>query len=199
MPLHIPPAPAAAERSILAALLPPEVPTTASDSPPTGRGPLHPAPLADLTPVLPLPVHQLTPTTRPAEEPHATLTGWRFLLAQDGVPVGAAEATLTADGWAFSHFCAGPFVASTERAMRLGEALPRAYQPRLLSVPQLYMLTLWLHADHEAAADSGALAPDDLLVPLAPAPPGIAAEQPAPAATLLPLLTSRVPTLDLAS
>ncbi|RKN44814.1 hypothetical protein [Streptomyces hoynatensis] len=195
MPLHIPQAPAAAERSVLTALLPAKAP----DSPPAGRGPLHPAPLATLKPVLPLPVYQLAPIAGPGEEPRAALTGWRFLLAKDGLPVGAAEATLTADGWAFSHFCAGPFVPSTERAMRLADALPRPYQPRLLSVPQLYMLTLWLHTDHQAAADSGSPEPDDLLVPLAPAPPGIAAERPARTEALLPLLTSRVPTLDLAS
>jgi hypothetical protein len=66
------------------------------------------------------------------------------------------------------------------------------FQPRLLSVPELYMLTLWLHRDPEADAAAGTPQPSDVLVPLAPAPPGIAAHRPHRVAELLPLLTLRL-------
>jgi hypothetical protein len=99
---------------------------------------------------------------------------------------------LTPDGWAFSHFFEGPYIAATERALRQAENMKGAYQPRLLSVPGLYMLTLWLHGDLTADGADGHPAASDLLVPLAPAPPGIAAHRPHRVAELLPMLTHRV-------
>jgi hypothetical protein len=99
---------------------------------------------------------------------------------------------LTPDGWAFSHFFEGPYVTSTERALRQAETLTQPYQPRLLSVPGLYMLTLWLHGDTDSDGADGDPAATDLLVPLAPAPPGIAAHRPHRVADLLPVLTHRV-------
>jgi len=99
---------------------------------------------------------------------------------------------LTPDGWSFSHFFEGPYVTATERALIQAEALVTPYQPRLLSVPQLYMLTLWLHADTEADGASTAPDPEDLLVPLAPAPPGIAANRPYRVADLLPVIGMRL-------
>ncbi|MBL1067196.1 hypothetical protein [Streptomyces sp. 7-21] len=182
MSLHIPPAPAAAERSVLAALHPatPHLPH-----------PLH-VDRGALTPALPLPLHRLLPAPSSGALPDARLTGWRFLLERGGRAVGAAETMLTADGWAFSHFCEGPYIASTERVVRLAESLPDAYQPRLLSVPELYMLTLWLHADVSADPATGGPGPQDLLVPLAPAPPGIAADQPMRVEALVPLMSTRL-------
>lgn len=176
MPLHVPPAPAPALRSVLAAL-------TA---------------LPTVRPELPLPVHELARVHSQDGPPHTRLTGWRFLLHDTGAPggeetvPGAAEAQLTADGWAFGHFCGGPYLASTRRALRQAEAYPVAYQPRLLSVPELYMMTLWLHHDPQADPASGTPGGTDLLVPLAPAPPGIAPHQPHRPETLLPLLTRRL-------
>lgn len=120
------------------------------------------------------------------------LTGWRFLIRCGDRAVAAAETMLTPDGWAFSHFFEGPYVTSTERALRQAESVPQAYQPRLLSLPGLYMLTLWLHGDTAADAAAGHPAATDLLVPLAPAPPGIAAHRPHRVADLLPVLSHRV-------
>jgi hypothetical protein len=124
--------------------------------------------------------------------PRIRLAGWRFLIHDGKGPVAAAETMLTPDGWAFSRFFEGPYIGSTERALAHAEALPTAYQPRLLSVPDLYMLTLWLHGDTSADASVGRPAATDLLVPLAPAPPGIAAHRPHRAADLLPVLTLRL-------
>ncbi|MEU7133227.1 hypothetical protein [Streptomyces sp. NPDC046261] len=185
MPLHVPPAPAPALRSVRTAL---GSPTAVREA----RTPSLTSARTPLTPELPLPVHVLERVTPRGAAPRTRLTGWRFLIRGGDRAVAAGEAMLTPDGWAFSHFFEGPYLASTERALRQAEALPTPYQPRLLSVPELYMLTLWLHADIAADASSELFAPGDLLVPLAPAPPGIAAHRPHRVADLLPMLTLRL-------
>ncbi|MGA4843273.1 hypothetical protein [Streptomyces sp. G45] len=188
MPLHVPPAPAPALRSVLAALgSPTAVRAARTPSLRTAQGPARPD--------LPLPVHELDHTgaqAAPADGSPTTLTGWRFLIRCGERAVAAAETMLTPDGWAFSHFCEGPYIPSAELALRQAEALPTPYQPRLLSVPELYMLTLWLHGDCTADAEGGAVAPADVLVPLSPAPPGIAAHRPHRAADLLAALSHRL-------
>jgi hypothetical protein len=128
----------------------------------------------------------------PAGASATRLAGWRFLIRSGERAVAAAETMLTPDGWAFSHFFEGPYVTATERALRQAENMQIPYQPRLLSVPELYMLTLWLHGDCTADGADGHPAATDLLVPLAPAPPGIAAHRPHRVAELLPVLTHRV-------
>lgn len=189
MPLHAPAAPAAALRSVRAAL------TSASATSGTRTPPAIRAAAGTLRPELPLPVHVLTGVAGSEAPPRTRLTGWRFLLRGTGAAVGTAEAMLTADGWTFSHFGEGPYVASAENALRRASALPGAYQPRLLSVPELYMLTLWLHAGNGPEDADTALGREDLLIPLAPAPPGIAADRPHRVDALLPLLSRRlVPT-----
>ncbi|MFD3722664.1 hypothetical protein [Streptomyces sp. NPDC058674] len=190
MPLHVPPAPAPALRSVLAALgSPAAVHEAHTPALRTLQGPM--------TAELPLPLHVLdrlnTSTLAVGGRPPRTrLTGWRFLIRSGDRYVAAADTRLTADGWAFSHFFEGPYVAATERALRQAESLGNAYQPRLLSVPELYMLTLWLHGAVGADASAGLPAGEDLLVPLAPAPPGIAAFRPHPVSELLPVLTRRL-------
>ncbi|MFG2133269.1 hypothetical protein ACGFNV_36650 [Streptomyces sp. NPDC048751] len=184
MPLHVTPAPAPALRSVLTALgSPTAVLEARTPSLRTAQGPA--------TPELPLPVHVLDRIT-PEGVSSTRLTGWRFLIRCGDRAVAAAETMLTPDGWAFSHFFEGPYVASHERALQQAEALQQPYQPRLLSLPSLYMLTLWLHGDCDADAAEHHPAATDLLVPLAPAPPGIAAHRPHRVAELLPVLTHRV-------
>lgn len=187
MPLLVPPAPAPALRSVLAAL---GSPTAVREARPpalrTAQGPLSPE--------FPLPLHVLDgiiPSSRP---PRTRLTGWRFLIRSGDRTVAAADTILTPDGWAFSHFCEGPYIASSQLAMRQAEALTGRYQPRLLSVPELYMLTLWLHDSPDADGETSDTMPlpTDLLVPLAPAPPGIASHRAHRVADLLPLLTHRL-------
>ncbi|MGA5169760.1 MULTISPECIES: hypothetical protein [Streptomyces] len=187
MPLHVSPAPAPALRSVLAALGSPAVREAHTPALRSVQGPLSPE--------LPLPLHVLDvrdPVAPPAGGPRTRLAGWRFLIRGGERPVAAADTVLTPDGWAFSHFFEGPYLASTERAVRQAESMGTRYQPRLLSVPDLYMLTLWLHGDTGADPATGAPAPADLLVPLAPAPPGIAPHLPYRVADLLPVLTLRL-------
>ncbi|MGW4205824.1 hypothetical protein [Streptomyces sp. NPDC004726] len=194
MPLHVPPAPAPAVRSVLAALGSPSA--VHEDHIPALRSVQGP-----VSPESPLPVHVLEKLKVPdgldgivPDDPRPTtrLTGWRFLLRAGERSVAAAETELTPDGWLFSHFFEGPYLRSTEQALRQAESLQTPFQPRLLSIPALYMLTLWLHADTEADASAGTPGSTDLLVPLAPAPPGIAAHRPHRFADLLPVMNLRL-------
>ncbi|MCZ7461568.1 hypothetical protein [Streptomyces sp. WMMC940] len=186
MPLHVPPAPAPALRSVLTALGSPSAVREA-------RTPALRSVQGAVTAELPLPVHVLDQVVPQGDRrPRTRLAGWRFLIRGGDRAIAAADTMLTPDGWAFSHFFEGPYIASTERALQQAEALPGSYQPRLLSVPELYMLTLWLHGNRETDPAKGKPAPADLLVPLAPAPPGIAAHRPHRVADLLPVMTSRV-------
>ncbi|MFD4507174.1 hypothetical protein [Streptomyces sp. NPDC058457] len=184
MPLQVPPAPAPALRSVLTALgSPTAVREARTPSLRTAQGPA--------TPELPLPVHVLDRIT-PEGVSATRLAGWRFLIRCGDRAVAAADTMLTPDGWAFSHFFEGPYITSTERALHQAEVLQQTYQPRLLSLPGLYMLTLWLHGDCTADGAEGHPAATDLLVPLAPAPPGIASHRPHLVAELLPVLTDRI-------
>ncbi|MER0444447.1 hypothetical protein ABR738_07630 [Streptomyces sp. Edi4] len=185
MPLHVPPAPAPALRSVLAAL---GSPTAVREA----RTPALRSAPGPLTPELPLPLHVLDGITSGGRTARSRLAGWRFLISDRDHPVAAADTRLTPDGWTFSHFFEGPYIASTQRALRQAELLATPFQPRLLSVPELYMLTLWLHGDTGADGASGAPAPHDLLVPLAPAPPGICSHRPRRVSELLPVLTLRL-------
>ncbi|MFC7216811.1 hypothetical protein ACFQLX_01275 [Streptomyces polyrhachis] len=197
MPLLVPPAPAPALRSILNAL---GSPTALPGARTFGVRPSPPrVPAGPLTTELSLPVHTMdgVGSRRPGAArpvaPRTRLSGWRFQLrGPAGPPAAAAQAGLTPDGWAFSHFVEGPYVTATERAWRQVESLPALFQARLLSIPELYMLTLWLHRDTASDGLTGHPAPEDLLVPLAPAPPGIAAHRPYRVADLLPRLSDRL-------
>ncbi|MFD3523409.1 hypothetical protein [Streptomyces sp. NPDC058653] len=185
MPLHVSPAPAPALRSVLAAL---GSPTAVREA----RTPALRSVQGPLSPELPLPVHVLEQITPSSDAPQTRLAGWRFLIRSGERAVAAADTMLTPDGWAFSRFFEGPYISATERALRQAETVKAPYQPRLLSVPGLYMLTLWLHQDVESDASVGAPAPADLLIPLAPAPPGIAAHRPHRVADLLPTMGLRL-------
>ncbi|MFB9349679.1 hypothetical protein ACFFUA_19870 [Streptomyces heliomycini] len=184
MPLHVPPAPAPALRSVLTAL---SSPTAVREA----RTPSLLVAQGPASPELPLPVHVLDRTT-PDSGTTTRLTGWRFLIRTGDRAVAAADTVLTANGWTFSRFFEGPYITSTELALRQADAMTQPYQPRLLSVPGLYMLTLWLHGDPTADGATGHPGATDLLVPLAPAPPGIAAHRPHRFTDLLPVLTHRV-------
>jgi hypothetical protein len=185
MPLLVPPAPAPALLSVLAALSSPSAVLEArTPALRTAEGPLaaeHP-----------LPVHVFEPANIPGALPQARLTGWRFHIRAGARVAAAGETVVTPDGWVFSRFSEGPFLASIERALLQAEALPATYQPHLLSVPGLYMLALWLHHDPRTEASAAQPAPDDLLIPLAPAPPGIASHRVHRLTELAPVLSVRL-------
>ena len=113
-------------------------------------------------------------------------TGWRYLLRQADQVVASAETVADHGGGAeFSHFNRGPFVESTAAALETAESLPEtrdgSFEFRLLHVPALYTMALWLHGDGD----------NDILIPLAPAPPDVEPNRPYPAGQLLELLATR--------
>jgi hypothetical protein len=93
-------------------------------------------------------------------------TGWRALLEEDARVVAAAEvAAAPGAPAAAAAINRGPFVRSTVDALRTAERDDRVsaepFEPRLLRVPPLALVALWLHAPGSAA---------DLFIPLEPAP-----------------------------
>ncbi len=94
-------------------------------------------------------------------------TGWRYLVEAGGAAVAGAEVATDAYGGeaAFSQLNEGPFVQSTAEALRtLDERTETAagnYEVRMVRVPALYVMALWLE---DLDGDQ------DLVLPLAPAP-----------------------------
>jgi len=110
----------------------------------------------------------------------AKSSGWRYLVeAPDGRSIAIAESVTDPRGaQVFAHLNYGPFVAGTAEALRVAERanLPSA-EVKLLEIPALYLVALWLQ--HRDSAT---------LIPIAPAPSGLEANRSYPARELLDLL-----------
>jgi hypothetical protein len=96
----------------------------------------------------------------------AKQVGWRYLVEAAGEPIASAETTESEDGvQVMSQFTEGPFVESTAAAVRNAHRLPQlekaGFELRLLRIPAIYLMALWLHSKST-----------DLLIPLAPSPIG---------------------------
>ncbi|MFI6324107.1 hypothetical protein ACIBG8_41735 [Nonomuraea sp. NPDC050556] len=92
--------------------------------------------------------------------------GWRYLITGGGEVIASAETAEGPDGTPEpAQFTEGRFVAATATAVRSARALPQLekanFELRLLRIPALYLMALWLHSPAT-----------DLLVPLAPSPIG---------------------------
>ena len=91
-------------------------------------------------------------------------TSWRYILLDQQNVHAAAEVAIDAAGEVvgFSHLDRGPFVESTIAGIDFAEKFEASlgvdYELRLLTAPSVYFVGHWLHG------------PDDLIVPLAPAP-----------------------------
>lgn len=113
-------------------------------------------------------------------------TGWRYFIEDGGRAIAVAEVAIRGRRHSFSHFNEGPFVAGTVSAIAAAEKLravrSKPHELRLLSVPALHLMALWLRS---ASGDA------DLLVPAAPAPEGIEADRAYPAQELLRELERR--------
>ena len=110
----------------------------------------------------------------------AKQTGWRYLLAHNDEVV--AEAELAAgrraakgakrakgakhEDLAFAGLTHGPFTGATVDGLHAAERLPQVekadYELRLLKVPAVYLVALWLHG-----------ADEDILIPLGQPPAGL--------------------------
>jgi hypothetical protein len=117
-------------------------------------------------------------------------TGWRYLVQEGDNILAAAETVTTGsgDGHVFSAFNEGRFVASTAEAIQAVQVIPEVSQDnfelRLLNVPGLHVMAVWLHRAQETTAT-------DLLVPLEPSPVDTPVGHPVPAAVLLQELASK--------
>lgn len=100
----------------------------------------------------------------------ATATGWRYLLRQGGGSVASAQTAIGAGGEpVFALFNSGPFVGATDDALAKaaeigGGPADATLEPRLLQVPALHALALWLHGPGDS---------DDIVLPLDPSPPTV--------------------------
>ena len=111
--------------------------------------------------------------------------GRRVLVMEGARAVAAAELADPEGGEGFSA-TEGPYTETTARAVQEVEGWPVVaggeYDLRLLRLPALYLMALWL-SDRDGDAD--------LLVPLDPAPTGIEAGRGYPADELLGALRER--------
>lgn len=123
-------------------------------------------------------------------------TGWRYLVeageARTPRSLALAQTIVSADGaHQFASLNYGPFVAGTADAIRAAEqmTIPDS-DMRVLDVPALYLVALWLDHGQEST-----------LIPVAPTPPNIEANHAYASRELLDLLAqgaSRLPDLDAA-
>jgi hypothetical protein len=127
----------------------------------------EPAPaqvLSDPHPVHTLGLDDLTAGRGLADAP---LVAWRYMVSAGGKPAAAAEVTVDRAGRpvAFDHVNRGPFVAATARARKAAAKLPSVrdanVEVRVLRIPALYVMALWLKH-----LDGG----EDTVIPLDPAP-----------------------------
>jgi hypothetical protein len=101
-------------------------------------------------------------------------SAWRYLVVEEGTVIAAAEAIQrTANAKPlFSNTNEGAFVDSMAKAVEAAEQLPEVeagnYELAVLRVPALYVIALWLKG-------AGAKRPDDIFIPLEPAPAGLKA------------------------
>jgi len=88
--------------------------------------------------------------------------GWRYIVLKDDRPLTAAELKGGGESVSFSNFNRGPFVASTVEGVGRAEALEvvreEDFELRVLEVPGLYFVALWLHGARQ------------LIIPLPPTP-----------------------------
>ncbi|HEX8190957.1 MAG TPA: hypothetical protein VF586_21535 [Pyrinomonadaceae bacterium] len=107
--------------------------------------------------------------------PAATQTGWRYIILRGDSPLAAAELGVDAtagggegddDGLEFSQFNRGPYVINTVAGVELAASLDAVrnddYELRLLKIPALYIIALWLHAEADGK---------DIIIPLPPTRP----------------------------
>jgi hypothetical protein len=104
----------------------------------------------------------------------AKQTSWRYLLVYRKTAVAEAELSARQQGGKggaakeleFLGLTHGPFTSATIEALTAAEKLPAVvkadYELRLLKVPSVYLVALWLHG-----------ASDDILVPMGDPPGGL--------------------------
>ncbi len=85
----------------------------------------------------------------------AVLKGWRYLVLRDDETIGAANLIMSGpdQNLQFSHISHGPFAKNTVEGISYAESLPEVvsddYELRLLDIPSLYVVALWLHGNQD--------------------------------------------------
>src|SRR5262249_9211123 len=107
----------------------------------------------------------------------------RYFIEADGQTLGLAETVSDATGHeAFGQINYGPFVHGTAEALRSAALTTDTdVEVRLLHIPALYLIALWLHREGQPAT----------LVPAAPTPPGVDANRSYESDMLLRLLAAQ--------
>lgn len=107
----------------------------------------------------------------------ADVVGWRTLVTLGGRPVAASDVDVSGDAPVVNAMNYGPFVEGLARAGGAQEAAGSQaggggeadLEERVLQVPGVYFVGLWLHNDADPTQDT--------VIPASPAPPGLAADQ----------------------
>ncbi|MBD0748028.1 hypothetical protein [Streptomyces sp. CBMA152] len=108
---------------------------------------------------------------------------WRYLVQHSSGPVALAETVRDeAGGHVFSQLNYGPFVAGTAAALDAADRESGDAEVRLLHLPAVHLIAVWLHGEAS-----------DTLIPAAPAPPGVEADHAYPATELFTLLARDAP------
>ena len=118
----------------------------------------------------------------------ASHVGWRTLVGIGTTPVAMADSDADPENPAVRAMNYGPFVvglasagrsraASFAREAGAGERGPGNLEERVLQVPAVYFVGLWLHDEGDPS--------HDVIIPAAPAPSGLDADERYPAAALL--------------
>lgn len=123
---------------------------------------------SSLTATVPHPVYDLRLDDVAADKgiDAAELVGWRYLLEDNGRTVALADVSSPTTGSPveFTAFNTGRFAAATRDGLEAAEHLDFVkngdFEFRVLRIPALYVIAIWLRAT------SG----DDAIIPLAPAP-----------------------------
>lgn len=128
--------------------------------------------VAPPVPTQPLPVYNmdLADLAENRDQTAATQKSWRFLVKHDDKVVATADALLGPDKKpVFSHVNEGPLVTGVVSAIQTANAQPQVkngrYEVRLLMVPALYVVALWLV---DLTGD------EDLAIAIEPTPPPFA-------------------------
>jgi len=126
----------------------------------------------------------------------ARQTGWRYLLVHGDAAVGEAELSTESRGSKaaksaktkepqFLGLTHGPFTGATIDALHAAESLPQIakadYELRLLKVPAVYLVALWLHGGN-----------DDILIPMDQPPAGLKKNKPYTEAGIIRALRATV-------
>jgi hypothetical protein len=117
----------------------------------------------------------LSDLAKPGRLADAPMTAWRYLVEEAGATIASAEVGVDAKGAVrgLDHVNEGPFVKATAAAQKAAAKLPQVrdgnVEARVIRIPALYVMALWLK---DLDGD------DDVVIPMAPAPPFLEANRP---------------------